>query len=294
MLGSAVGLARERAGARCEAGAGLRPAACPGVVVEVEFTGESMTEFILYHSAMAIRPTEGLARHLCVLGMVPGTEACSPRRPAIATPEVPSSGRTVMKEGIDAARRFRADAIDFHEIGQRGALDCLERAKMQKKRALARRPDPGDLLQARFAQIALATRPVRADRKAMRLVAQPLDEIKHRIARRQFERVPARYKEGLPSGVALGPLGDGGDRKRKAEASQDLACGGELALPAVDQDEIRPGRVLLLFCIRDLFPPPGRVRQGGSCRIPLAIRLRRIGLPLKGGGTKITAFVGFN
>src|SRR6516165_6208028 len=184
MLGSAVGLARERAGVV--------------VVVEVEFRGESMAEFMVYHSAMAIRPTEGPAPHLCVYGDGSGREACSPRRPAIAAPQVPSSRRTVMKEGIDSARRFRADAIDFHEIGQRGALDCLERAEMQKKRALAGRPDPGDLLQARFAQIALATRPVRADRKAMRLVAQSLDEIEHRIARWQLERVPARRRAPAP------------------------------------------------------------------------------------------------
>src|SRR5262249_20913625 len=194
MLGSAIGLARERA----------------GVVVEVEFRGESMAEFMLYHSAMASRPTEAGRITCAYMGMVPGTAHASPRHPAVATSSTPwfaswvaSSRRTVMKEGIDAARRFRTDPIDFHEIGRRGALDCLERAEMQQKREFAGRPDPGDLLQPGFAQIALATRPVRANRKAMRLVAQPLDEIKHRIARRQLERVPARHKEGLPPGVAL-------------------------------------------------------------------------------------------
>ena len=77
---------------------------------------------------------------------------------------------------------------DLRQIGERGALDRLQRAEMMQQRALARRADAGDFLQAGLADVLLAARAVRADGEAMRLVAQPLDEIEHRIARRQLER----------------------------------------------------------------------------------------------------------
>ena len=52
-----------------------------------------------------------------------------------------------------------------------------------EQRALAGRPDAGDLLQARLANIAPAPDAVRADRKSMCLVTQALHEIEHGIAR---------------------------------------------------------------------------------------------------------------
>ena len=59
--------------------------------------------------------------------------------------------------------------------------------KWMQQRAFARRSDAGDLLQAGLAHVARATRPVRADGETMGLIAQPLDEIEHRVARRQLE-----------------------------------------------------------------------------------------------------------
>src|SRR5580692_2600214 len=98
-------------------------------------------------------------------------------------------GRPLVKKFVNPPRRFGTDAFDLHQVGDRGALDGFERAEVVQQRAFARRSDAGDLLQARFAHIAGATRPVRADGKTMGLIAQPLDEIEHRIARRQLERV---------------------------------------------------------------------------------------------------------
>src|SRR5579863_466379 len=83
------------------------------------------------------------------------------------------SRRALVKESVDAPRGFRADAVDLHQIGDRSALDRLERAEMMQQSPLARRPDAGDLLQSGLAQTAHAPRPVRADGEAMRLVAQP-------------------------------------------------------------------------------------------------------------------------
>src|SRR5580704_10297207 len=133
--------------------------------------------------------------------------------------------RPLVKKLVNPPRRFGADAFDLHQVGDRGALDGLERAEVMQQCALARRPDAGNLLQAGLAQVLGTARPVRADGEAMRLVAQPLDKIEHRIARRQLERVAAREEEGFAARV-------------------------EVAEAAVDQDEIGPGRVFLLFQLR--------------------------------------------
>src|ERR1043166_1201910 len=88
----------------------------------------------------------------------------------------------------DPARAFGADARHLAEVGDRSALDFLQRSEMVQQRALARRPDAGDFLQAGLADILLAQLAMRADHKAMRLVAQPLDKIQHRITRLHFSR----------------------------------------------------------------------------------------------------------
>ena len=80
----------------------------------------------------------------------------------------------------------------------------------------------------------------------MRLVAQSFDEIEHRVARRQLERVAARNEKGFAAGIALRTLGDGNERNFDAQAREHFARRGQLALAAVDQDEVRP-RELLAF-----------------------------------------------
>src|SRR4051794_29190258 len=87
------------------------------------------------------------------------------------------------------ARAFGADARHLAQVGDGGALDLLQRSEMMQQRALARRPDARNFLQAGLADVLLAQLAVRADHKTMRLVAQPLDEIQHRIARFQFDRL---------------------------------------------------------------------------------------------------------
>src|SRR5258707_7804318 len=96
------------------------------------------------------------------------------------------SGGPLVKKFVNPPRRFGTDAFDLHQVGNRGALDGFQRAEVVQQRALARRSDAGDLLQAGLAHVTCAARPVRADGKAMGLIAQPLDEIEHRVARRQL------------------------------------------------------------------------------------------------------------
>ena len=106
--------------------------------------------------------------------------------------------------------------------------------------ALSRRPDAGNLLQAGLAQIAHAAGAMRTDREAVRLIAKPLDKIKHRIARRQLERVAPRKKEGLAAGITIRSFGDGGERYLDSMLGQNVAGGIELPLAAIDQHEIGP------------------------------------------------------
>src|SRR5947209_12999050 len=158
--------------------------------------------------------------------------------------------RRFVEEIVDLACRFGIDSGYMFQIGDRGALDRLQRAEVTQQRALARRTDPGDFLQAGFADVLLALLPVRADREAMRLIAHPLDEVQNRIARAQPERLAARHEEGLPAGIALGPLGDADQGNLgNAERGARLACRSELALAAVDQEEIGPRRGGLVFVV---------------------------------------------
>ena len=107
-----------------------------------------------------------------------------------------------------------------------------------------------------------APRAVRADGEAVRLVAQALDEIEHRVAVRQHERLAAGHEEFLAAGVAVAALGDGrraaGPRCRARQAPRR---GGELALAAVDEDQVGPGRHRLAV----LAPRRFGARPGLAC-----------------------------
>src|SRR5262249_51560012 len=106
---------------------------------------------------------------------------------------------------------------------------------MAQQGALARRADAGNLLQAGLAQVALAPGAVRADREAVRLVAQALQEIQHRITRRQPNRFAPRNEEGLPAGIPVRPLGDRDERDvAHAKLVEGRARGTELTQAAVD------------------------------------------------------------
>src|SRR5262245_39542876 len=116
--------------------------------------------------------------------------------------------RALVEEVVDLARGLGADSGHLGEVGDRRALDRLERPEMVEQRALAGRADAGDLLQTGLADVAPPPRPMRADGEAMRLVAQPLHEIEHGIPRPELEGLPPGLEEGLEPGVAVRPLGD--------------------------------------------------------------------------------------
>src|SRR3984893_16021277 len=109
--------------------------------------------------------------------------------PPLSMPSRNALPRPFVEEVVYLARGLGADPGHLGEIGQRRALDCLERAEMVEQGALAGRADARDLLQSRLTDVAAAPHAVRADREAMRLVAQPLDEIERRIVRLEIERL---------------------------------------------------------------------------------------------------------
>src|SRR5882757_3807721 len=80
-----------------------------------------------------------------------------------------------------------ADAGNLTEVGDRGPLDLLERSEVMQQGTFARRSDARNLLQAGLADVLFAQLAVRADDEAVGLVAQPLDEIEHRVARLQLD-----------------------------------------------------------------------------------------------------------
>src|SRR5258707_6369774 len=123
--------------------------------------------------------------------------------PPLSMPTRNALPRPLVEEVVDLARGLGADAGYLGEIGQRRALDRLERAEMVEQGALAGRADARDLLQSRLADVAAAPDAVRADREAMRLVAQPLDEIERRIARLEPGRLSSGQEEGLHPRVAV-------------------------------------------------------------------------------------------
>src|SRR3974390_3023248 len=81
---------------------------------------------------------------------------------------------------IHFARGLRTDAGHLREIGEARPLDRFHSAEMAQQRAFARRPDAGDLLQPRLANVPFAAGPVRADREAGSFVAPPFGQKKQR------------------------------------------------------------------------------------------------------------------
>jgi hypothetical protein len=113
---------------------------------------------------------------------------------------------------------------------------------MVQQRLLAASPYPGDLVERRVPQRLGPLGTVRANRKAVRLVPQALQEIEHRVARVEREWCTARDEEALAPSIALWSLGDSGDRDvGDTEFFEDALRHVELALAAVDHNEIGPG-----------------------------------------------------
>src|SRR6188472_850079 len=111
-----------------------------------------------------------------------------------------------MKMAIDAAGQRTADALDVFEIGDAGTAHPLGRSEGAQQGFLAFRPNAGHLVRRVGRHALEAPGAMGADGEAVRLVAQPLDEIEHRLARLEHEGWPARQMKMLPPGITVGSL----------------------------------------------------------------------------------------
>src|SRR5579863_3002756 len=102
-----------------------------------------------------------------------------------------------MKVVIDLLRDSFANPADALDFGKPGAGNGAGRAEMVQQGLLAASADPGDFVKRRAPKRFGVPGAIRADRETVRFVAQPLQEIEHRIARFQRERSAPRNKEPL-------------------------------------------------------------------------------------------------
>src|SRR6266849_6368028 len=109
-----------------------------------------------------------------------------------------ASARALVEEIVDLPGGLGADAWHLGEIGERCSLDRFEGSEVMQECPLAGWAYARDFLQAGLADVASPPLPMRTDRKSMRLVAQPLHKIEHRIARLELERFPARRRDQGP------------------------------------------------------------------------------------------------
>src|ERR1700746_3837633 len=109
-------------------------------------------------------------------------------RSPVDRPEPPSC-RPFVEEVVDTPRRFGTDAIHLHQVGDRSAFDCLQRPEVIQQSPLSRWADARALLQSGLTQVAQAAGPMGADRKPMRFVAQPLNEIQTGMRGGELEEV---------------------------------------------------------------------------------------------------------
>ena len=137
------------------------------------------------------------------------TRQAAPARPA-APPRATRPGRPCGAGRRCAARSWRARPGTPSSSSSRRLEHPLGRAEVPQQRAAARRADALELVEHRLARRRVAPLAVEGDREAVRLVADPLQELQPRRVLREQDRLGAARDEDL-----LDPLGER-DRPRRA------------------------------------------------------------------------------
>src|SRR2546427_662697 len=146
---------------------------------------------------------------------------------------------------VDRAGRLRRHARDALELLLRCGEKALGGAEVLEQCTPADRAHALELVEDRGERARVSPLTVEADREAVSLVADPLQQLKPRRVRGEHDRVGPAWDEHF-----LDSLGERHDRD--AREIERLHCGkrgGELALPAVDDDEIRRGRARLVVVL---------------------------------------------
>src|SRR5680860_1059644 len=146
-----------------------------------------------------------------------------------------------MKVVVDLLRQTFGHAIDGLEIGKRGTANSLGAAEMRQKRAFARSAHARHIVKRSSAYRLGSFRAMCADSKAVRLVAQTLDEVKDRIIAWQGDGALAGTVKLLLAQIAVDAFGnaDHGDLAH-AHLVHYAAHGADLPCPAVDQQKSGP------------------------------------------------------
>src|SRR6185295_11013658 len=101
-------------------------------------------------------------------------------------------------------RRFFVDAFDLLKFCLQRGFHSLTRAEMLQQRTFARGSDAGDLVEYRFTDGVAALDAMRTDGEAMRLIAQTLKVMQHRIVRLQLKGRAVRHMEPFAPCVPVG------------------------------------------------------------------------------------------
>jgi hypothetical protein len=167
--------------------------------------------------------------------------------------------------GLDPGREFRPDPGHRRHLLHRRLADALGRAERAQERPLPRGAHAGEVVEGAPDRRPAPQVAVVGDREAVRLVADPLHEVERRRRRRQDDRIgPAGHEE------LLALLGQPGDRDLvEAQLAQDGEIGRQLALAAVDEDQVGQGpaellRAPLLAGLRPLEPAPQHLGVAGE------------------------------
>src|SRR5262249_44481197 len=105
----------------------------------------------------------------------------------------------LVEELIYLSGGLRINSWDLGEIRQACPLDCFHSANMPDQRAFPGRSNARNFLESGRADVFFTARAMRANRKTVGFVPQPLDKIKKRVARRKFKWVTARHEKSLPT-----------------------------------------------------------------------------------------------
>ena len=109
---------------------------------------------------------------------------------------------------IDPARRLPADPGAASRSASPACLTPRAEPKWLSSARLRAAPMPGTSSSSLLRQRLGAAGAVGGDGEAVRLVPQALQEVQHRVARRQLEGRAAVHVEPFAAGVAVGALGD--------------------------------------------------------------------------------------
>ena len=137
------------------------------------------------------------------------------------------------------------DSRDLLEIGHPGTQHAGQTPEVHQQCPAARRAQPRHGLEYRFLKTASAAAPVPGDRKAVRLIADPLQQVEDgTVGRHGTRHRVAGQMEPLLPGSPVGSLGNAQQRQAMAlRARQPLLRGTELPRAAVDQQQVRAWQV---------------------------------------------------